>query len=307
MIKKGRLQKSEQPAWLHALLCFCLVALGLRAPHWPLGEALDQGEVESWGFWKDFWIQKVEGFTILIQVCHLQFRRISAFCTGEAALVLHPWPFCPGSVWTYFCHLTEWIWARDVAFCRISEDNTRISAKPCHDDIVVVEKCHIWKVSDVWGESQASDFMRCNHGRGCPLRFSLHVGWQTAARTCLEGLGSEYIATWGERLTPCCTTPFACPALIFLWPVPWLCVDDTWTETSFFMEHDRYEQTRRIYILYLYIYIIDIYSIVYTRPLLQLTRGTIRLDLKGRAERCMDIYIYPLVNHSNIDSQCFWN
>lgn len=55
------------------------------------------------------WIQKVEGFTILIQVCHLQFRRISAFCTGEAALVLHPWPFCPGSVWTYYCHLTEWI------------------------------------------------------------------------------------------------------------------------------------------------------------------------------------------------------
>ena len=127
-LKKGRLQKSEQPAWLHALLCFCLVALGLRAPHWPLGEALDQGEVESWGFWKNFWIQKVEGFTILIQVCHLQFRRISAFCTGEAALVLHPWPFCPGSVRTYFCHLTEWIWARDVAFCRISEDNTRISA-----------------------------------------------------------------------------------------------------------------------------------------------------------------------------------
>lgn len=68
------------------------------------------------------------GFYHLIQVCHLQFRRISAFCTGEAALVLHPWPFCPGSVWTYYCHLTEWIWARDVAFCRISEDNTRISA-----------------------------------------------------------------------------------------------------------------------------------------------------------------------------------
>lgn len=74
-------------------------------------------------------------------------------------------------------------------------------------------------------------------------------------------------------------------------------MDDTWTETSFFMEHDRYEQTRRIYILYLYIkiYIINIYSIVYTRPLLQLTRGTIRLDLKGRAESMTYIFRGPSV------------
>lgn len=124
----------------------------------------------------------------------------------------------------------------------------------------------------------------------------LFGGSRRAGKTALD---SEYIATWGERLTPCCSTPFACPTLIFLWPVSWLCVDDRWTETSFFIEYDRYEQTRRIYILYLYIYIyiytINIYSIVYTRPLLQLTRGTIRLDLKGRAESMTYIFQGPSV------------
>lgn len=61
---------------------------------------------------------------------------------------------------------------------------------------------------------------------------------------------------------------------------------------------NKLEESLYIYTVSVYIYIINIHSIVYTRPLLQLTRGTIRLDLKGRAEsmtyisgaeHCMDI------------------
>lgn len=127
MIKKGRLQKSEQPAWLHALLCFCLVALGLRAPHWPLGEALDQGEVESWGFWKKIGSKKLRVLLFWSRFATCNFVEFLLFAQEKQL-----WCCTHDRFAREVCgHITAtWLSesARDVAFCRISEDNIRISA-----------------------------------------------------------------------------------------------------------------------------------------------------------------------------------